>query len=232
MDTITLVLPQPLRNTISHALVSKADFDAKGAPFARRATKLSPSSEDAWTMFCATSARDGKDIDGTLLACSNAASMNSVSDYPSFHAQIIAEAYEEAHHPCDGLPILKQTMEPEKSNNISPIFAVARLEITCGQMDDAEQHLRTVVQLWRSDMSDMHWEDRPPGNDGYPDSYEKIFRLSLSKARSNLSALLTLRHKDDEAFRVCRAAIGTDLKRCSCQLAPQQDVACDFSVTK
>jgi hypothetical protein len=227
MDTITLALPQSARNAISHALVSKAHFAAKGAPFAKRATKLSPSSEDAWTMYCATSASAGEDIDGTLHACSRATSMNSVSAYPSFHAQVIAEAYEEAHHPCDGLPLLEQTMGPEKTNNISPIFDVARLEVTCGHMDDAENHLRMVVQLWQSDMRDNNWEDRPPNNDGNPDSYEKFFRLSLSIARRNLSALLTLRHKDDEALRVCQAAIAVELKHCGCRLFPRGRVACD-----
>jgi hypothetical protein len=227
MDALTLVLPQSARELIGHALVSKADFDAKGAPLAKRATKLDDSSEDAWTMYCATSARAGNDPDGTLQACSRAASMNNVSAYPSFHAQVIAEAYEEAHHPCDGLALLKQNMGPEKSNNISPIFDVARLEITCGHMDDAESHLRTVVALWQGDMHDNNWEDRPPNNDGWPDSYEKFFRLSLSMARRNLSALLTLRHKDDEALHVCQAAIGTELKHCSCWLAPRGRVSCD-----
>lgn len=152
--------------------------------------------------------------------------MNSLSDYPSFHAQVIAEAYEEARHPCEGLPLLRQTMGEERTNNISPIFSVGRLEITCGQMDAAEKHLRTVVRLRREDLVAMKWEDRPPGNDGKPDTYEKIFRLELSNARQNLSALLTLRHEDDEAFRVCRSAIGTDLKQCSCQLKPREGVSC------
>jgi hypothetical protein len=227
MDALTRILPQTAKDLISHALVSKANFDAKGAPFAKRATKLNPSSEDAWTMYCATSARAGNDTDGALQACSRAASMNALSAYPSFHAQVIAEAYEEAQHPCDGLPLLKQTMGPEKSNNISPIFDVARLEITCEHMDDAESHLRTVVQLWQGDMHDYKWEDRPPNNDGGPDSYEKFFRLSLSMARRNLSALLTLRHKDDEALHMCQAAIGIELKHCSCRLVPRGRVACD-----
>lgn len=75
-------------------------------------------------------------------------------------------------------------------------------------------------------MHDYNWEDRPPNNDGLPDSYEKFFRLSLSMARRNLSALLTLRQKDDEALHVCQAAIGTELKHCSCGLAPRGRVAC------
>ena len=210
MDAVTIELPQAVRNTISRTLVARANFDAKGFPEARRAVRLNPWSEDAWTTYCSTGAREGKHVGETLRACSRAEAMNSVSDYSSFHAQVIAEAYEETQRPCDGLPILKKTMGPEKSNNISPIFSVARLEITCGQMDDAEKHLRTVVRLWQDDMRDMNWEDRPPNNDGKPDTYEKFFRLSLSKARQNLSALLTLRNQDDEAFRMCRSAIGTE----------------------
>ena len=176
MDALTIALPQAVRNTISRALVARANFDAKGFPDARRAIKLDAGSEDAWTMYCATGAREGKHIGEALQACSRAEAMNSVSDYPTFHAQVIAEAYEEAHRQCDGLPILKQTMGEEKSNNISPIFSVARLEITCGHMDDAERHLRTVVRLWQGDMRDMNWEDRPPNNDGEPATYEKFFR--------------------------------------------------------
>ena len=153
--------------------------------------------------------------------------MNPSSDYPFFHAQVIAEAYEEAQHPCDGLPILETTMEPEQSNNPSPISDVARLEITCGEMDNAEKHLRMVIRMWQDDMRKMNWEDRPPNNDGVPDSYEKIFRLSLSIARRNLSALLTLRGKNDEALHVCQAANGVNLKQCSCRLLPRNRVSCD-----
>ena len=227
MDTVTLILPRTARSAVGHALVSKANFDAKGAPFAMRATKLNPSSEDAWTMYCATSARAGSDTNATLQACSRAVSLNPLSDYPSFHAQVIAEAYEEAHHPCDGLPVLKRTMGPETVSNKSPISNVARLEITCGEMDSAEKHLRTVVRLWQDDMRDMNWEDRPPNDDGKPDSYEKYFRLSLSIARRNLSALLTLRGKNEEALHVCQAANGINLKQCSCRLLPRNRVSCD-----
>jgi hypothetical protein len=232
MDAITVTLPQTVRNTVSHELVARANFGAKGFPAASRAVRLNPASEDAWTMYCATGVSDGKDLEGALLACSRAAAMNASSDYPSFRAQVIAEAYDQAHRPCDGLPILKKTMGEEKSNNISPIFSVARLEVTCGQMDDAEKHLRTVVRLWQGDMRAMNWEDRPPGIDGKPDTYEKIFRLDMSKARQNLSALLTLRHENDEAFRMCRSAIGKELKRCSCQLEPLGGVTCDSSPTE
>ena len=227
MDTITLILPRTARSAVGHALVSKANFDAKGAPLAKRATTLNSASEDAWTMYCATSARAGNDMNATLQACSRAASMNSSSDYPFFHAQVISEAYEEVQHPCDGLPLLKTTMEPEHSNDKSPISDVARLEITCGEMDSAEKHLRTVVRMWQDDMREMNWEDRPPNNDGMPDSYEKIFRLSLSIARRNLSALMTLRGKDDEALYVCRVANGINLKQCSCRLLPRNRVSCD-----
>ena len=197
MDSLTIALPQIIRNSVSQEIVARANFDAKGFPEARRAVKLNPGSEDAWTMYCATGAREGKHIGEALQACSRAETLNSVSNYPSFHAQVIAEAYEEAHRPCDGLPILKETMGEEKSNNISPIFSVARLEITCGLMDKAEKHLRTIVRLWQGDMRDMNWEDRPPNSDGEPDTYDKFFRLSLSIARQILSALLSLRNEDD-----------------------------------
>lgn len=228
MDALTIALPQAVRNTISQALVARANFDAKGFPAARRAVKLNPASEDAWTMSCATGVSDGKDMDGALQACSHAASMTDMV----FHAQVIAEAYEEAHLPCDGLPVLQKTMGEEKVNNISPIFSVGRLEVTCGQMEAAEKHLRAVVRLREEDLRSDNWEDRPPGSDGPPDTYEKAFRLYLSQARQNLSSLLTLRHKDEEAFRVCRSALGTELKRCSCRFKPRGGVACDYSDTE
>lgn len=228
MDALTMAFPQGVRNTIGHELVARANFDAKGFPVARRAVKLNPASEDAWTMFCATGVRDGKEMEEALQACSHAASMTD----NGFHAQVIAEAYEEVHRPCDGLPILRKTMGDEKVNNISPIFSVGRLEVTCGQIDDAEKHLRAVVSLREEDLRSNNWEDRPPGADGKPDTYEKYFRLFLSEARQNLSALLTLRHKDDEAFRVCRSALGTELKRCSCQFKPREGVACGTSATE
>jgi len=232
MDALTMALPQTVRNTISQTLVARANFDARGFSAAMRAVKLDPASEDAWTMYCATGVSDGKDIAGALQACSRSESMNSSSAYPSFHAQVIAEAYEEAHRPCDGLPILKKTMGEEKVNNISPIFSVGRLEATCGQMEAAEKHLRAVVRLREEDLRSNNWEDRPPGPTDPPESYEKEFRLYLSEARQNLSALLTLRHEDEEAFRVCRSALGTELKQCSCQFKPREGIACDSSMTK
>jgi hypothetical protein len=228
MDLLTMALPQGVRNTISHELLARAQFDAKGFPAAKRAVKLNPASEDAWTMYCATGVRDGKDMDGALHACSRAASMTEMI----FHAQVIAEAYEEAHRTCDGLPVLKKTMGEERVNNISPIFSVGRLEATCGDMDAAEKHLRAVVRLREEDLRSNNWEDRPPGSDGTQDTYEKAFRLYLSQARQNLSALLTLRHKDAEAFRVCRSALGTELKQCSCRFKPREGVACDYSATE
>jgi len=232
MDSLTMVMPQAIRNIVSERLVDNAHFDAKGLPLARRAVKLSPASEDAWTMYCATGARDGKHNAETLQACSRAESMNAISDYPDFHAQVIAEAYEEVGRPCDGLPILRKTMGEQKVNNISPIFAVGRLEATCGQMDEAEEHLRAVVRLRKEDLLPFNWEDRPPGPTDPPDSYEKAGRGYLSNARQNLSALLTLRHKDAEAFSVCRAALGLELKRCSCQFRPRGQVICDSSATE
>jgi hypothetical protein len=228
MDALTMVLPQGVRNTISHELLARANFDAKGFPAARRAVKLNPASEDAWTMYCATGVRDGKDLGGALQACSHAASMTDMM----FHAQVIAEAYEEAHRPCDGLPVLKKTMGEERVNNISPIFSVGRLEATCEEMEAAETHLRAVVRLREEDLRSNNWEDRPPGSDGTPDTYEKAFRLYLSEARQNLSALLTLRHKDAEAFRICRSALGTELKQCSCRFKPRDAVVCDSSATE
>jgi hypothetical protein len=228
MDTLTMALPQGVRNTISYALVARANFDAKGFPAAKRAVKLNPSSEDAWTMSCATGVSAGYDMEGALEACSRAASMTNMM----FHAQVIAEAYEEAHRPCDGLPVLKKTMGEEEVSNISRIFSVGRLEVTCGQMEAAEKHLRAVVRLRAEDLRPFNWEDRPPGADGPPDSYEKAFRLYLSEARQNLSALLTLRHKDEEAFHVCRSALGTELKRCSCHFTPRNGVACDSSAAE
>jgi hypothetical protein len=231
-DSLTMAMPKAIRNTISQALVRKADFEAKGFPAARRATKLDPASEDAWTMYCATGARDRSDVGGALQACSRAASMNAVSDYPAFHAQVIAEAYEEMGRPCDGLPILRKTMGEEKVNNISPVFDVGRLEVTCGQIDKAEEHLRAVLRLRKEDMLSNHWEDRPPGPDDPPNSYEKEFRLYLSTARQNLSALLTLRRQDEEAFQLCRAALGLQLSQCSCQFRPRNGVACSTSSAK
>jgi hypothetical protein len=232
MDSLTMVMPNAIRNTVSQALVRKADFAAKGFPAAARATKLAPTSEDAWTMYCATGARERSDVEGTLQACLRAESMNAVSDYPAFHAQIIAEAFEEMGRPCDGLPILKKTMGEEKVNNISPVFDVGRLEATCGQMDKAEEHLRAVVRLHKEDMLSNHWEDRPPGPEDPPNSYEKEFRHYLSTARQNLSALLTLRHQDGEAFQLCRAALGLQLSQCSCQFKPRNGVACSTSSAK
>ena len=228
MDALTMALPQRVQNTISQALVAGANFDAKSFPAARRAVKLNPASEDAWTMFCATGVSDGKDTEGALKACSHAASMTDMV----FHAQVIAEAYEEAHRPCDGLPVLQKTRGEERVNNISPIFSVARLEVTCGEMENAEIHLRAVVRLREEDLRSSNWEDRPPGADGNPDTYEKAFRFYLSEARQNLSSLLTLRHKDEEAFHVCRSALGTELKRCSCRFKPRGGVACDTSATE
>ncbi|HLY98603.1 MAG TPA: hypothetical protein VKT33_06015 [Candidatus Angelobacter sp.] len=228
MDAVTIALPQHIRNTISHQLVATAGFGAKSFPRARRAVKLNPASEDAWTMLCATGVSDGTDMDGALKACSHVGSMTD----NLFHAQIIAQAYEEAHRPCDGLPVLKKTMGQERVNNISPIFSVGRLEATCGDMENAEIHLRAVVRLRKEGLRSNNWEDRPPGADGSPDTYEKAFRLYLSEARQNLSALLTLRHKDAEAFDVCRSALGTELKRCTCHFKPREDVTCDFSATE
>jgi hypothetical protein len=228
MDTITMALPQGVRNTISHELVARANFDAKSFSLATRALQLDPASEDAWTMFCATGVSDGKDMEGALQACSHAASMTNML----FHAQVIAEAYEEAHRPCDGLPVLKKTMGEEKVNNISPVFSVGRLEVTCGEMENAEKHLRAVVRLREEDLRPFNWEDRPPGADGKPDTYEKAFRLYLSEARQNLSALLTLRHKDEEAFQVCRSALGKGLKRCICRFEPREGITCDSSATE
>lgn len=171
-------------------------------------------------MYCATGVRDRSDMGETLRACSRAESMNVVPNYPAFHAQVIAEAYEEAGRPCDGLPILRKTMGEEKVNNISPVFDVGRLEAACGLMNEAEEHLRAVVRLREEDLRSNNWEDRPPCSDGLPDTYEKAFRLHLSQARQNLSSLLTLRHEDAEAFQVCRAALGLELSHCSCQFEP------------
>ena len=123
-------------------------------------------------------------------------------------------------------------MGEEKVDNISPIFSVGRLEVTCGEMESAEMHLRAVVRLRAEDLRPFNWEDRPPGADGKPDTYEKASRLYLSEARQNLSALLTVLHKDAEAFDVCRAALGTALKRCSCRFEPREGVVCDFSATE
>ena len=228
MDALTMALPQGVRNTVSRELVAYANFDAKSVTAARRAVKLNPASEDAWTMFCATGVRDGKNTDEALQACARVASTTN----NTFHAWVVAEAYEEAHRPCDGLPVLRRTMGEERVNNISPIFSVGRLEVTCGQMEAAEKHLRAVVRLREEDLRSNNWEDRPPGSDGHPDSYEKVFRLSLSEARQNLSSLLTLRHNDVEASRVCRSALGTELKRCSCQFEPRERVVCDTSATE
>jgi hypothetical protein len=148
-----------------------------------------------------------------------------------FHAQVIAEAYEEAHRPCDGLPALKKTMGQENVTHISQIFSVGRLEATCGRMEAAENHLRAVVRLREEDLRSNNWEDRQPGSDGTPDTYEKAFRLYLSEARQNLSSLLTLRRKDAEAFRVCRSALGVELTICSCQFKPRGSVARDAELS-
>lgn len=228
MDVVTMALPQGIRNTISRDILASANFSAKGFPAARRAVELNPTLEDAWTMLCSTGVEDGTDMERALRACSKAASMTN----STFHAQVIAEAYEEAHRPCEGLPILKKTMGEEEVDNISPIFSVGRLEVTCGEMENAEMHLRAVVRLREEDLRSNNWEDRPPGADGNPDTYEKTFRLYLSEARQNLSSLLTLRHKDEEAFRVCRAALGLELKRCSCVFKPREGVTCDSSATE
>jgi hypothetical protein len=211
MDAVTIALPTNVRSAINHALVTRADFGATGFAAARRAAKLNPASEDAWTMLCAAGVSNGTDL---------------------FHSQLIAQAYEEAHRPCDGLPVLKKTMGPEEVNNMSPIFSVSRLEVTCGEMENAEIHLRAVVRLREKDLRSNNWEDRPPGADGNPNTYEKAFRLYLSEARQNLSSLLTLRHKDAEAFEVCRSALGTELKRCTCRFKPREGVTCDFSATE
>jgi hypothetical protein len=228
MDAVTMALPQGARNTISRKLLAGADFSAKSFPRARRAVKLNPANEDAWTMFCATGVRDGTDVEEAVKACSRAASMTD----NLFHAQVIAQAYEEAHRPCDGLPVLKKTMGQEEVNNISPVFSVGRLEATCGDMENAEIHLRGVVRHREEDLRSNNWKDRPPEPDGKPDTYEKAFRLSLSEARQNLSSLLTLRHKDAEAFDVCRSALGAELKRCTCRFKPREGVTCDFSATE
>jgi hypothetical protein len=229
MDSLTMAMPIAVRKTVSQALVDKAHFEAKGFPAARRATKLNPTSEDAWTMYCATGVSDRSDMGGALRACSRAESMNAISDYPAFHSQVIADAYAEAGRPCDGLPILRKTMGEERVNNISPVFDVGRLEATCGQMNEAEEHLRAVVRLREEDLHSNNWEDRPPGSDGPPDTYEKEFRLYLSQARQNLSALLTLRHEDAEALQVCRASLGRELSHCTCQFKPRNGVACSTS---
>ncbi|HEX4489101.1 MAG TPA: hypothetical protein VH088_22700 [Terriglobales bacterium] len=229
MDSLTMAMPQTMRNVVSQALVDKVHFEAKDFPAARRATELNPASEDAWMMYCATGARDRSDIRGTLRACSRAESMNVISAYPKFHAQVIAEAYEEAGRSCDGLPILRKTMGEEKVNNITAVFDVGRLEATCGQMNDAEEHLRAVVRLRVEDLRSNNWEDRPPDSDGPPDTYEKASRLYLSQARQNLSSLLTLRHEDAAALQVCRAALGPWLSHCRCKFEPRNGVACSTS---
>jgi hypothetical protein len=228
VDAVTMALPQGVRNTISEALLARGNFDAKDFPAAKRAARLNPDSEDAWTRHCATGVRAGNDMDETLDACARAASMTDML----FHSQVIAQAYEEAHRPCDGLPILKKTMGEEKASNVSPIFSVGRLEATCGEMENAETHLRAVVRLRKEDLRPFNWEDRPPGANDNPDSYETASRRYLSEARQNLSALLTLRHKDAEAFDVCRSALGIELKRCTCRFEPREGVTCDFSATK
>jgi hypothetical protein len=171
MDALTIAMPQDFRNVISHELEDRANFESEGLPFARRAVVLSPADEDAWTMFCATGVKDGKDMEGALQACSHAASMTDML----FHAQVIAEAYEEAHRPCDGLPVLKKTMGEENRTHISPIFSVGRLEVTCGEMESAERHLRAVVRLREEDLQPFKWEDRPPAADENPHTYEYAF---------------------------------------------------------
>jgi len=226
VDALTVAMPRALRSTISNALVDKAHFEAKDFPAARRAARLDPTNESAWTMMCATGASNRTTLGDALQACSRAESMNATSDYPAFHAEVIADAYAEAGRPCDGLPILRKTMGEETVNNISPVFNVGRLEATCGQMNEAEEHLRAVVRLREEDLRSNNWEDRPPGSDGPPDTYEKAFRLYLSQARQNLSSLLALRHKDAEALQVCRAALGRGLSQCTCRFKPKNGVAC------
>jgi hypothetical protein len=204
--------------------VAITNFYTTDFPMAKRAANLNPANEEAWTKLCATGVRDGTDMEGALNACSHAAAMTKMQ----FHADVIAQAYEEAHRPCDGLPVLKKTMGEESVSNISPI-SVARLEARCGEMENAENHLRAVVRLREEDLrSPFNWEERPPGTDGKPDTYEKASRLYLSEARKNLSSLLTLRHKEAEAFDVCRSALGTELKRCTCRFLPRQGVTCDI----
>ena len=123
-------------------------------------------------------------------------------------------------------------MGEEEVNNISPIFSVGRLEVTCGEMESAEIHLRAVARLREEDLRLNGWEDRPPGADGNPDTYEKAFRVYLSNARQNLSALLTLRDKDEEAFDVCRSALGKQLRLCSCRFEEREGISCDSSLTE
>ena len=224
LDALTMALPQRVRNTVSAQLVAGSHFEAKDFPVAKRAVKLDPANEDAWTKLCSASVRDGTDLDRAMEACSRAAVMTD----NLFHAQVIAEAYEQAHQPCLGLPVLKKTMGEESVSDISPIFSVGRLEATCGQMEDAERHLRAVVRLRVEDLRPFNWEDRPPTAGEKSDTYENSSRLSLSEARQNLSSLLTLRKKDEEALLVCRAALGAELARCTCHFTPRAGVACDF----
>jgi hypothetical protein len=173
MDAITMSFPQGVRNIIGRELLAQANFGATGFSAARRAVKLNPASEEAWIMSCATGVKDGKDMEGALRACSRAASM--IQPYDLFYSQVIAEAYEEAHRPCDGLPVLSKTMGEERVNNISAIFEMGRLEVTCGQMDAAESYLRAVVRLREEDLRSSHWEDRPPGSDGPLIHMRKLF---------------------------------------------------------
>jgi hypothetical protein len=70
------------------------------------------------------------------------------------------------------------------------------------------------------------------GPDDPPISYEKEFRLYLSTARQNLSALLTLCRHDEEASQLCRAALGLQLTQRICQFRPRNGVACSMSSTK
>jgi rhodanese-related sulfurtransferase len=213
---------------MSRELIAGAGFGAEDFPAARRAVKFDPPNEEALVRLCATGVRDGTALQAALEACGKVASMTN----NSFHAGVVAEAFEEAHRPCDGLPVLKKTMGDEATNNVSPIFSVGRLEAECGEMEHAESHLRAVVRLRLEDLRTFNWEDRPPSADENQNTYEGSERLSLSEARRNLSALLTLRHKDTEAFQVCRSALGSELKRCTCRFLPREGVDCDVSAAE
>jgi len=230
MDVVTMMMPQVVRDGVSHLMLTAADFSANGLKTAKRAVKLSPTNEEAWTRYCATGVQDGQDMAAALQACARAEAMNAASAYPDFHAEIIAEAYEEARRPCDGLGILKTRIGPGKREEISPLFAVGRLEVTCGRLEDAEGHLRAVVRLREDDLRSTKAEDFPPPPNEEPKSYEEEFRVYLAQARENLSALLTLRHEDDEALRLCRAAKGFQWKQCSCQFEPRNGVSCKISI--
>lgn len=224
LDSLTMTLPRRVRKAVAKELIAGAHFDAKDFPTASRAVRLDPANDDAWTAFCAAGVRDGKDMGGALAACAHAAETTR----GGFHAELIAEAYRAAQQPCAGLPVLRKTMGEETTSNISPIFSVGRLEAECGEMEEAERHLRSVVELRQKDLRDFNW--LTPG--GGLNSIQISAGRSLSEALQNLSALLTMRHKDDEALRVCRAALGTELKRCTCHFAPNEGVACDTSYSR